>query len=229
MHLSGPDFTAKRGVMKKLSMLCAIACLALAAGAGSVSAAPITYTSDAAFTAATLSTPLTLQSFEGAPTGTATSLDFGNVTFSCQGTTFCPGFFGQSSLLRTDGSFSVFFATADTGIFTFASPITAFGIDVIGLGDVGETSFFIDNGTGPLALETNYSAPGGTVTFAGITDAAGFTTVSFTGLQASDGVFFDRLRFGGATVTAVPEPLTLSLFGTGVAGAIALRRRKKKA
>jgi len=28
--------------------------------------------------------------------------------------------------------------------------------------------------------------------------------------------------------TAVPEPLTLSLFGTGVAGAMALRRRKKK-
>jgi hypothetical protein len=215
--------------MKKFSMFCAVACLALVAKAGSVSAAPVTYTSDAAFTAATLSTPLTLQSFEGAPIDTSTSLDFGNVTFSCQGVAFCPGFFGQSSLLATDGVFSVFFATADTGIFTFSSPITAFGIDVIGLGDVGTTSFFIDNGSGPIALETNYSAPGGTQTFAGITDAAGFTTVSFTGLEANDGVFFDRLRFGGAAVTAVPEPLTLSLFGTGVAGAIALRRRKKKA
>jgi hypothetical protein len=38
--------------------------------------------------------------------------------------------------------------------------------------------------------------------------------VAFTGSQAS--------------ATAVPEPLTLSIFGVGVAGAAALRRRKKK-
>lgn len=30
------------------------------------------------------------------------------------------------------------------------------------------------------------------------------------------------------TSTAVPEPLTLSLFGAGLAGAVAMRRRKKK-
>lgn len=212
--------------MKKVSALCAAAYMALMVGAGSVSAAPVTYTSDAAFTAA--AGALTVQSFEGAPIATATSLDFGNVTFSCSGSTYCPGFFGHSSLLVSDGIKSVFFATPDTGIFTFSSSITAFGVDVIGLGDVGTTTFFIDNGTGPLALQTSYSAPGGTQTFAGIIDAAGFTTVSFTGLQPGDGIFFDRLRFGGAAVRQVPEPLTLSLFGTGLAGAIAMRRRKNK-
>ena len=33
----------------------------------------------------------------------------------------------------------------------------------------------------------------------------------------------------GTGVSALPEPLTLSLFGSGLAGAIAMRRRKKKA
>ena len=36
----------------------------------------------------------------------------------------------------------------------------------------------------------------------------------------------DAIQFAGATV---PEPLTLSLFGAGLAGAAALRRRKKRA
>jgi hypothetical protein len=31
------------------------------------------------------------------------------------------------------------------------------------------------------------------------------------------------------TVAAIPEPVTLSVFGVGLAGAAALRRRKKKA
>jgi hypothetical protein len=34
---------------------------------------------------------------------------------------------------------------------------------------------------------------------------------------------------GGVSVTSVPEPITLSFFGAGLAGAIALRRRNKKA
>jgi hypothetical protein len=40
--------------------------------------------------------------------------------------------------------------------------------------------------------------------------------------------FSDGQLIGTGTVTAVPEPLTLSLFGFGVAGAIAARRRKSK-
>ena len=199
---------------------------ALTLFAGSASAAPTAYTSDAAWTAAAPGA-LTLQSFEGAPTGTATSQNYGNVNFNCTGSTYCPGFFGQSTVLRTDGRYSVFFATPDTATFTFNSAITAFGVDVIGLGDVGMTSFFINNGSGPLALQSNYSAPGGTVTFAGLIDSAGFTQITFSGSAPNDGVFFDRLRFGGTPGGVVPEPATwaMMILGFGAAGSM-IRRRK---
>ena len=39
----------------------------------------------------------------------------------------------------------------------------------------------------------------------------------------------DALDLSPSKVTAVPEPITLSLFSTGLAGAVTLRRRKKKA
>ena len=184
------------------------------------------YTSDAAFTAAAGATPLMLQSFESAPGGTATSLVFSNVTFKCTGTTYCPGFFGQSTFLQTDGRYSVFFATPDTATFTFSSAITTFGVDVIGLGDIGATTFSVNDGTGPQALQTNYSAPAATVTFAGLINSAGFTTVTFSGTQRNDGIFFDRLRFGGSVGPAVPEPVTwaLMLVGFGAVGT-AMRRR----
>mgnify|MGYP001788522153 CR=1 FL=1 len=193
-------------------------------------AAPTAYMSDAAFSAANGATALTLQSFEVAPTVTATSLNFGNVAFNCTGSTYCPGFFGRSTVYATDGIFSVFFATPDSATFTFSSTITSFGVDVVGLGDVGVTNFFINNGSGPLALQSGYSAPGGTVTFAGLTDSAGFTTVTFTGTQRDDGIFFDRLRFGTALAGAVPETSTWAMMisGFGLVGG-AMRRRRASA
>lgn len=72
-----------------------------------------------------------------------------------------------------------------------------------------------------------------------------FTTVSFSfdivsstpfGLKLEDFVgsggsagdaYFRNLTVSDAAVTAVPEPITLSIFGAGLAGAAALRRRKK--
>ena len=199
---------------------------ALTLFAGSASAAPTAYTSDAAWTAAAPGA-LTLQSFEVAPTGSATSLNFGNVNFNCTGSTYCPGFFGRSTIFATDGAFSVFFATPDTATFIFNSAITAFGVDVIGLGDVGVTDFFITNGSGSLALQSNYSVPGGTVTFAGLIDSAGFTQITFSGTRADDGIYFDRLRFGGTPGGVVPEPATwaMMIIGFGAAGSM-IRRRK---
>ena len=54
--------------------------------------------------------------------------------------------------------------------------------------------------------------------------------VTFTGtatLFSSDDVFFQALAQAQSSATGAPEPLTLSLFGAGLLGTVALRRRKR--
>lgn len=66
----------------------------------------------------------------------------------------------------------------------------------------------------PLALHTiNFFTTGG--------------NLSYTNLGAADnvGLILDDVSL--STATAVPEPMTLSIVSAGVAGAIAMRRRKK--
>lgn len=77
-------------------------------------------------------------------------------------------------------------------------------------------------------LEAGTSGSTGALDFVGITDvgASIASATIFAGNNGFDDIGVDDVRFG--PVTAVPEPLTLSIFGAGVVGAAALRRRKLK-
>jgi choice-of-anchor C domain-containing protein len=57
--------------------------------------------------------------------------------------------------------------------------------------------------------------------------AGGNIALSFTSLDDISSAF--GAAIGGVSITAVPEPLTLTLFGAGLAGIAGLRRRKKAA
>jgi hypothetical protein len=61
-----------------------------------------------------------------------------------------------------------------------------------------------------------------------VQDAAALGLFTPLGSPVDAVSFSNGQLIGAGTVTAVPEPLTLSLFGFGVAGAIAVRRRKSK-
>ena len=65
------------------------------------------------------------------------------------------------------------------------------------------------------------------MTFAGLIDSAGFTQITFSAPRASEGILFDRLRFGGTPGGVVPEPAAwaMMIIGFGAAGSM-IRRRK---
>ncbi|MGL4541585.1 MAG: PEPxxWA-CTERM sorting domain-containing protein [Polymorphobacter sp.] len=202
--------------MKIRFAVAALATMALASGAQAFT----TYTSEAAYVVAS-GGGLGFESFESA-VSLGTSVPFTGGTFSCTGTTYCPGFFGVWSILVTDGRAAVYGATPDSLTFTFSSPITHFGVDTIGFGDVGVSDMMVAWGSNSSTLYSSVSVPGGTVLFAGIIDSAGFTSVTFTGTAPGDGIAFDRLQVKGA----VPEPASWALMiaGFGMVGG-ALRRR----
>ncbi len=195
---------------------------AFAVFAAMPAAAQTLYTSRATFNAATVTTT---QNFNNGPTAsTVTSRSYGALTFSCTTGSYCPGFFGARSQ-GNGGSGSVFFGLPDTSTFSFTSPITAFGIDVLDVGTIRGSDFsVIINGTSYL-LQDDYTS--GAAFFFGYTGAP-ITSISFTGTAFGDGVDFDDAAYGSLRVAAaVPEPSTwaMMLLGFGAIG-FSIRRRR---
>jgi len=144
---------------------------------------------------------------------------------------------GQGAVAVFDESGNLLRTLTDTNLaapWGMALAPSTFGIFanalLVGNFSFGESEINAFNATtgaflGSIAIDTGSATPGGLWEI-------GFGSGGMNGdpntLYFTDGINGERGGLFGA-IRAVPEPLTLSLFGAGLAGMAALRRRKKPA
>jgi len=136
------------------------------------------------------------------------------------------------------------FATSGTNYFlatsgftlTFDQPIAAFGFYGTDIGDFnGQVTIALDNGE-IMAVPNTINAPDGSLLFFGVIDTATFSSVMFGNTNTNpllEDVFgFDDMTVGSLqqimppSANPVPEPSTLILLGSGLAGIAFWRGRK---
>lgn len=124
----------------------------------------------------------------------------------------------------------------DTPTFTITmdNPVTAIGFYGIDIGDAGGALFLSLNGGAAIPVVPSV-LNSGNVHYFGLTDLAGFTTITFSNVS---GIPFDRFNFDDFTVgfakedpnlAATPEPATLLLLGTSLAGMAGAAWKRRKA
>jgi hypothetical protein len=183
------------------------------------------YTTSGAFNTAVGSGPITVQDFNSVPV-TSEPIPAGGFTIT-----------GGYSVYNGDATYgtglSINWYTANPGsvVFTFSSPITAFGADFFDVGTNGATTLTaaLNNGAGSVNLFNNFIGATGNQQFRGLISMIPFTTITFTNTQEGDIIELDNARFGTAGAPTTPEPASMAVFGLAAVGGLALRRRKAKA
>jgi len=154
--------------------------------------------------------------------GYGLSTPYGNLFLDLTGTTDSTPYDGVTQTIATVVG-QTYAMTFDLGVSTNGGPFS------------GTISVDADAGSAVTAVTDN----GSSGTLNGVTEwtnesvlftATSTTTpISIIGESDTAGQFIglDNVAVNAVTTTAVPEPLTISLFGAGLAGAAAMRRRRK--
>jgi hypothetical protein len=214
------------------------------AGANDTDPRPVSNATAASFdAAAALLGTEHLITFESSPVGTYSSLVVApGVTLT--GTDFTGNSSGQSILNAPFGSPDSLFGYNTTAAganyafvngnfitFSFATPIDAFGAYLSGVQLNGETVMFNDGSSQSVAIPNLGSG----VEFVGFTDSGHLISsieinTASTSSPLGDFVGVDDVRYvnAGQSTAPVPEPTSLLLLGTGIAGLVARRRRQAR-
>ena len=215
--------------MIKLGTLVAAVSLALL-GAGSAQATTITYTSSAAFFAALGATPVFTETYEGLVLNS--TIPDGSTVNGITYTTFPAGTDGridnlynkigaQSLALQRGTDATSFFFAGEGMTVNFASPENAVGIFFnVSPSPVG--SLTVSTSAGTAGNGATYDTS--TLYFVGLISDSSFLSATFAG----DGTISSGYNLDNLSVAAVvPEPASLMLLGSGLAGFAAIRRRRK--
>ena len=119
---------------------------------------------------------------------------------------------------------------SDPLLFTFTNPINAFSILLGDISTSGDLTLALNGGT-PLSA----GLPIGGTIFRGVLDTAmPFSSVTIDRgpppLSSGDIYEYDQVRFGAISETPgdpIPEPSTMLLFGSGLAGMVWWQHRKR--
>ncbi|HEX7313517.1 MAG TPA: PEP-CTERM sorting domain-containing protein [Pyrinomonadaceae bacterium] len=208
------------------------ACAAVAVVAAPARADTVVYATRTAFNGA--ATNLTTITFEGiAPTNSVANF---SSPLTLQGVTFSGSAAGQVSVVDS-GFFAPLFQFNSGAVLsgfsfvevTLPAGITAIGTDLMSTNPDG-LSFQVVLATGEtFVVNTPLRPERG---FFGITTDVAIASIRFMTIPGANGSgipLLDNFSFGQAQAAAVPEPATILLLGTGLAGIATRARRRRKA
>jgi len=199
----------------------------------------------------TVSTAAALGMFAMAAPAHAAVIDFDSLAngtvvtnqFAGQGITFASAG-GEQILVTAQASYQStppnFICTgtgtidcAGTVIFNFSTPVNNLQFDAVGNQNTIATSFaFADIYQNGVLTVSNLALLVSQGNFLpdhqDLSAYSNITEVLIHDNTDPAGTGYDTISFTSAAVTTVPEPLTLSLFSAGLAGTMAMRRRKAK-
>jgi len=207
--------------LKAFPIACAIALLVIAAPA---SATTIPFASRAAFDAAFPGAIYETWDSYAAGTTIANGGTLKGITYnSSAGIAVVQNNFLNSTPPNGLGRTPInFFDSADTIQFTFGTPLTAFGIDINTFATASGAYTATTNNGDVVGSFFNPFPGAGTGQFVGFSSTVPFTSVTIA-TPAGSTYTLDSLR-----AVPVPEPATIALLGTGLAGALAARRRRSR-